>query len=323
MTVKERLLPMLFENRDRFISGEEEAEKLGVSRTAVWKAIASLKEDGYKITAVTNKGYRLEDDCDVLSKTEIERFAGSLADRLNITVKQTVTSTNAVLKEKADGLSEGTVLIASEQISGRGRFTRKFYSPSGSGIYMSIFLRPSLSAADSVLITTAAAVAVSLAAEELSGRKTGIKWVNDVLIGGKKVCGILTEAALDIESGKLNYAVLGIGLNAYEPDGGFPDEIKEIAGAIFEKRSDSLKNKLAAKVLTYFFRFYDTLDRRDFLKIYRERSIVTGKKILVVSADKKIPATAIGIDGDCRLEVLYDDGRREFLSSGEISTELL
>ena len=144
-----------------------------------------------------------------------------------------------------------------------------------------------------------------------------------MLIGGKKVCGILTEAALDIESGKLNYAVLGIGLNAYEPDGGFPDEIKEIAGAIFEKRSDSLKNKLAAKVLTYFFRFYDTLDRRDFLKIYRERSIVTGKKILVVSADKKIPATAIGIDGDCRLEVLYDDGRREFLSSGEISTKLL
>ena len=323
MTVKEKLLPMLFESKNRFISGEEAAEKLGVSRTAVWKAIASLKDDGYKITAVTNKGYRLEDDCDVLSKTEIEKFAGPLADRLNITVKQTVTSTNAVLKEKADGLSEGTVLIASEQTSGRGRFARKFYSPSGSGIYMSIFLRPSLSAADSVLITTAAAAAVSLAAEELSGRKAGIKWVNDVLIDGKKVCGILTEAALDIESGRLNYAVLGIGLNAYEPDGGFQDEIKEIAGAIFEKRSDSLKNKLAAMVLTYFFKFYDTLDRHDFLKIYRERSIVTGKRILVVSADKKIPATAIGIDENCRLEVLYDDGEKEFLSSGEISTKLL
>lgn len=323
MTVKEKLLPMLFENTDRFISGEEAAEKLGVSRTAVWKAVTKLKNDGYKITAVTNKGYRLEDDCDLLNKAEIERLIGPLSDRLSITVEQTVTSTNAVLKEKADGLREGTVLIASEQTAGRGRFKRKFYSPAGNGIYMSIFLRPSLSAADSVLITTAAAAAVSLAAEELSGRKTEIKWVNDVLINGKKICGILTEAALDIESGKLDYAVLGVGLNAYEQSGGFPDEIKDIAGAIFEKRENSLKNRLAAKVLTYFFKFYDTLENRDFLTVYRERSAVTGKKILVISGDKKIPATAVGIDGDCRLEVRYEDGRTEFLSSGEISTKLL
>lgn len=323
MTVKEKLLPMLCENRDRFISGEEAAEKIGVSRTAIWKAVASLKNDGYKIQAVTNKGYRLEDINDVLSKSEIENFIGPLAEKLDITVKQTVTSTNAVLKENAAALKEGAILIAAEQTSGRGRFARKFYSPDGSGIYMSIFLRPQLAAENSVLITTAAAVAVAKAAEELSGRKAGIKWVNDVLMDGKKICGILTEAALDIESGKLDYAVLGIGLNAYEPDGGFPDEIKNIAGAIFDEKNNSLKNQLAAKIITYFFEFYSSLEKRSFLEAYKEKSIVIGKKILVISGDKKIPATAIGIDENCRLEVCYENGKKDILSSGEISTKLM
>ena len=198
MTVKERLLPLLSENR--FISGEQAAKELNVSRAAVWKAVEQLRREGCKIEAVTNKGYRLRYDNDILQAGKINELLGPLSNALYINVERTVTSTNILRKEKAAlGAPEGTVLIASSQTSGRGRFARKFYSPENSGIYMSILLRPRMPAENAVLITTAAAAAVAVAAENLSGKKTEIKWVNDVLINGKKICGILTEAALDVD----------------------------------------------------------------------------------------------------------------------------
>ena len=255
MSVKERLLPLLHNCGENYLSGEEAARLLGVSRNAVWKAVSSLKKEGYSIEAVTNRGYRLTNSGDIISSAEIEKNLTTLKGKLDIEVKKTVTSTNALLKEKAAlGAPEGTVLIALSQTAGRGRFTRSFFSPEDSGIYMSILIRPRISAENAALITTAAAVAVAEAAENLSGRKAGIKWVNDVLIDGKKICGILTEASLNIESGALDYAVLGIGLNAYEPKCGFPQEIKNIAGAIFRKKKDGLRSKLAAAVLENFFK---------------------------------------------------------------------
>ena len=320
MSVKERLLPLLCDRGEDYLSGEEAARLLGVSRNAVWKAVSALKNEGYEIEAVTNRGYRLKDSGDVLSSAEIEKNLTSLKGKLDIEVKNTVTSTNALLKEKAAaGAPEGTVLIALRQTAGRGRFTRSFFSPSDSGIYMSILLRPRISAESAALITTAAAVAVSEAAETLSGRKTGIKWVNDVLIDGKKICGILTEASLNIESGELDYAVLGIGLNVYEPENGFPDEIKNIAGAIFREREAGIKSRLAAAVLESFFKYYKTLPKREFLKAYEERCIVIGKKINVLSIDGSRTATALGIDENCRLRVEYSDGAFGMLSSGEVS----
>lgn len=322
MTVKERLLPLLSETK--FLSGEEAANKLNVSRTAVWKAVSALKKDGYEIQAVTNKGYRLNKNTDVLNAGRIKSFLGPLSQKLYIDAEQTVTSTNALLKEKAAvGAPEGTVLIAAEQTAGRGRFSRKFYSPVGTGAYMSILLRPDMSAENAVLITTAAATAVALAAESLSCKKTEIKWVNDVLINGKKICGILTEASLNIESGKLDYAVLGIGLNAYIPNGGFPKEIKDIAGAVFDEKKPDLRNCLVSEVLKNFFKYYRSLESRAFLNEYRSRSAVTGKKILVISGGKAVPATVLQIDDDCRLRVKYENGITESLSSGEISTKLI
>lgn len=320
MSVKERLLPLLCDRGGGYLSGEDAAKILGVSRNAVWKAVSALKNEGYDIEAVTNRGYRLKDSGDVLSRAEIEKNLTSLKGKLNIEVKNTVTSTNALLREKAAaGAPEGTVLIALEQTAGRGRFTRSFYSPANSGIYMSILLRPRISAENAALITTAAAVAVSEAAETLSGRKTGIKWVNDVLIDGKKICGILTEASLNIESGELDYAIIGIGLNVYEPNGGFPTEIKNIAGAIFMKHESGIKSRLAAAVLERFFKYYETLSKREFLKAYRERCIVIGKKINILSTTGSRTATALGVDENCRLRVEYPDGNRALLSSGEVS----
>ena len=321
-SVKERLLPLL--NGEDYISGEKAAEILGVSRSAVWKAVESLRQDGYGIEAVTNRGYRIKPDSDVLTSGEIEKNLVGLRGKLNIEVKNTVTSTNAVLKEfAAKGAREGTVLAASEQTAGRGRFARSFFSPSDSGVYMSILLRPSLSCEKAVHITTAAAVAVAEAAEELTGRKTGIKWVNDVLIENRKISGILTEAAINIESGTLDYAILGIGLNAYVPDGGFPDEISGIAGAIFDERKSGQRARLAARVLEKFFGFYESIGSPDCLEAYRKRCVVPGRKITVIAADGSKPATAVGIDDNYRLHVIFPDQSQEFLSSGEISIKLL
>ena len=323
MSVKERLLPLLCDRGEDYLSGEDAARLLGVSRNAVWKAVSALKNEGYEIEAVTNRGYRLKDSGDVLSSAEIEKNLTSLKGKLDIEVKNTVTSTNALLREKAaSGAPEGTVLIALRQTAGRGRFTRSFFSPSDSGIYMSILLRPRISAESAALITTAAAVAVSEAAETLSRRKTGIKWVNDVLIDGKKICGILTEASLNIESGELDYAVLGIGLNVYEPVGGFPQEIADIAGSIFKERGEGLRSKITAAVLERFFKYYDSLEERLFLKAYRERCIVIGKPITVLSGSGSRPALALGVDDSCRLNVKYPDGSEDCLSSGEISVRL-
>ena len=323
MSVKERLLPLLNDRGKDYLSGEDAARLLGVSRNAVWKAVSSLKKEGYSIEAVTNRGYRLINSGDILSPAEIEKNLTALKGKLDIEVRETVTSTNALLKEKAAlGAPEGTVLVALSQTAGRGRFTRKFFSPADSGIYMSILLRPHISAESATLITTAAAIAVAEAAEKLSGRKTGIKWVNDVLIEGKKICGILTEASLDIESGALDYAVLGIGLNAYEPTGGFPDEIKNIAGAIFKERNDGLRSRLTAEVLESFFKYYKDISQRTYLKTYRERCIVLGKQIKVLSSSGARLATALDIDENCRLRVKYASGEESLLSSGEISIKI-
>lgn len=323
MSVKERLLPLLQTCGENFLSGEDAAKLLGVSRNAVWKAVSALKKEGYNIEAVTNRGYRLKDCGDILSPAEIEKNLTTLKGKLDIEVKETVTSTNALLKEKAAlGAPEGTVLIALSQTAGRGRFTRKFFSPADSGIYMSILLRPRIPAESATLITTAAAVAVAEAAEKISGRKTGIKWVNDVLIDGKKICGILTEASLNIESGELDYAIPGIGLNIYEPENGFPDEIKNIAGAILEERGSGNKSRLAAAVLESFFKYYKDISERTYLNSYRERCIVLGKQINVLSADGTRPATALDIDENCRLRVKYSDGKEEILSSGEVSIKI-
>jgi len=231
-------------------------------------------------------------------------------------------STNVTLKKMAlDGAVEGSVVIADAQTSGRGRFYRKFYSPEN-GIYMSILLRPDSAGFDATPITTAAAVAVAKAAENLSGKKTKIKWVNDVLINGKKICGILTEGAFDPESRKPQYVIVGIGINAFMPTGGFDEEIKDIAGAVFDRIDAENKSRLIAETINIFMEYYKNLSSKEFLEEYRLRSAVIGKNIIVFKNCSQFNATAIDIDDSCRLLVEYEDGRREYLSSGEISIKL-
>lgn len=233
-----------------------------------------------------------------------------------------INSTNIKLKEEAkNGALEGTVIIADSQFQGHGRFDRVFHSPKN-GIYMSILLRPQFSGFNATLVTTAAAVAVAKAVEDLSGKETKIKWVNDVLISGKKICGILTEGAINPETLTPDYIVVGIGINAFKPQDGFDPEIQNIADAVFDTESEDLKARLIAETINNFMNYYTKLTDKVFLECYRSRSAVIGKEITVIKNTIHYPAKALEIDNDCRLLVEYPDKSKEYLSSGEISIKL-
>ena len=214
MTTKESVFELIKSEDGKAISGENIAKSLSISRAAVWKAINALRKDGYSISAVTNKGYWMNGD--YISKSDIEAHLND-KNSFSITVLKEVDSTNTYLKNAAEkGEKDGSVIIAETQTAGRGRIGRNFYSDKG-GLYMSILIRPDMPTERSLFITTGTAVAVSKAIEKTSGKSVGIKWVNDIFIGGKKVCGILTEGTSNFETGQLQYAVVGIGINVTEP----------------------------------------------------------------------------------------------------------
>lgn len=311
----------LLQDSEGSISGEEMAERLGISRNSVWKAVQKLRQSGYEISAATNMGYRLISESGVLSPENIRRYLDKRLSDVAIDVRESVTSTNTVLKELAEkGGREGMVVIAQRQVGGKGRMGRSFYSPKGSGLYMSILLRPSLAAEESLAITTAAAVAVAEAVDRLTGQRAQIKWVNDVYLYGKKVCGILTEASLDFESGGLNYAVLGIGVNVQEPPGGFPAELAELVGAIFpEGAPDGARSRLAAEILNRFFASYRQLPRRGFMEQYRSRLLLLGMEIGFQQGGSQWEGTVLGVDDEARLLVRLSDGQEKAFGAGEVS----
>lgn len=253
----------------------------------------------------------------LLSKERIEKSLSGSAEKFDITVYDCIDSTNTALREMAEkGAEEFSVIIASEQTSGRGRMGRSFYSPQGTGLYISILLRPDLPTEKTVLITTSAAVAVCKAIEKTTNKTPQIKWVNDIFIDGKKVCGILTEAVF--EDGKIKYAVLGVGINIFAPNGGFPEEIKNIAGAVCSDFKDGLRELTAAEFLNEL----SNIDIEKTSNEYKKRSLVIGKKITVLSADGPYEAVAEDIDDSCGLIIKKEDGTRKVLSSGEISIRL-
>lgn len=324
MTTKEKLLALLEDSKGTFFSGEEIARTLQVSRAAVWKAVNALREDGYTIDAATNKGYRLSPDSDILSPQGIRRFLKPEYRDLDLTVLPTAPSTNALVREKANqGRPEGCVIVACEQTDGRGRYGRQFFSPVDSGVYLSLLLRPTAySPQQATCLTAAAAAAMCQAIEAVTGQQPGIKWVNDIFLHGKKVCGILTEAAVGLETGTLNYMVLGAGVNLYPPAEGFPEEIQSIAGSVLEHSCPEAKNRLVGEFLNRFWDFYTHPECRTYLEDYRSRSLAIGQNVTVLSAGRAVSAYAYGIDDDFRLLVRYENGDTEALSYGEIRIQL-
>lgn len=325
MALKQEVLRILEETPEKSISGEEMAVRLSVSRNAVWKAIKSLQADGVEIEAGTNRGYCLSKKNDYLTEQGIMRYLDSPEVPVTIKVYDKVSSTNTVLKEAGEqGGAEGMVAIAREQTGGKGRRGRSFYSPKSGSLYMSILLRPSFPMEKALLITTAAAVAVARAVEETSGKKTAIKWVNDVFIADKKICGILTEAAVDMETGYPAYAVLGIGINIYPPKEGIPEELSNIAGTVFQTQGEGGSNygdRLAAKVIEHFFAYYQALPEAAFMDEYRSRSFLIGREVTYISGGSERKVKVLGVDDAAGLLVETEAGDRMTLDSGEVSVK--
>jgi len=320
--VRVRLLKLLEKSMAGFVSGSSLANELAVSRAAVWKAVESLRSEGYEITAVTNKGYRLTSGEDIFSQTGIARHIKT-DGVFNVQMRKSVTSTNTVLRDMAgNDAPEGTVIVAHTQTAGKGRQGRYFYSPADNGVYFSLLLRPGAGkASEAALITSAAAVSVARAIEEVFGTYVEIKWVNDLLLNGKKVCGILTEAVFGMESGVIESAVLGIGINVTRPENEFPGTLNEVAAPIVENtgKMDSERCRLVAATLDFFWEYYSDLARRGFLQEYRKRSIVLDRDVFVMAGEEETPALVLGIDDNCGLLVRYaTTGETVTLNSGEV-----
>lgn len=323
--IKENIISILESNKGLFISGEKIANDLNVSRTAIWKAIKSLKNDGYNIHSVSNKGYALSKETDILSSKVIKNNMLKYADKFNFIIHKTVASTNIIARELAiNGAESGTVVIAEEQTSGYGRNGKSFFSPYGTGIYMSIILnlKKEKKIFNSSFITTAAAMAVSKSIEEISNENTQIKWVNDVFINGKKVCGILTEGAFSFEDGKLDYAVIGIGVNVNFPKDGFPKELNNIAASINSKNNansntkSDIRNILVAKILENLYDYY--FNDVNFYEEYKKRSFLIGKKVSININNKEHIVKVLDIDKTFALVAKFQDGKIDKIVSGSI-----
>ncbi len=257
---------------------------------------------------------------DNLNLLEIEKHLKS--DFFNLNLLPKTDSTNTFLKQAAlDGAREGTTIIALEQSSGKGRLSRKFFSPKG-GIYMSFLLRPNGNLFDATLVTTAAAVAVCEAIEKHTDKKPQIKWVNDVFIENKKVCGILTETAINTNSNSFEYIIVGIGVNLYPPENGFDKEIKNIAGAVLENETENLKSKIVAEILNSFFNYYTSLSDKKHYAPYKERLFVLGKNVEIINSGETQNATVLDLDNNFHLKVLLENNTVKELFSGEISIKL-
>ena len=322
MKLKEKVLLLLKTREGEFLSGQELAEQLEVTRAGIWKAIKALQEEGYPIEAITNRGYALQSMPDILSVVGIKQELLKENQYLHVEVEKQIDSTNTRLKQMVtEGEHRDMVLLAEEQTQGRGRFGRAFFSPYGTGLYMSFLLHPQLQYREGELLTISAAVAVAKAIEKISGEEAQIKWVNDIWMRGRKIAGILTEASTSLESGQLEYAIIGIGINVTEPAQGFPEELKDIAHSVFPKaiKKENLRNQLAGEIINQFMSYYRKIREREFLEEYKKRSFVVGKDISVLRMGQQRNAKALEVDDQCHLKVQYEDGTIEYLSSGEVS----
>ncbi|MCI8945260.1 MAG: biotin--[acetyl-CoA-carboxylase] ligase [Clostridia bacterium] len=319
MTLKQQILQVLENNRGLAMSGQQLADTLNVTRASVWKSIKALQDEGYKIVATTNRGYVLEETNDILSEQSLRACLGEEYRDVDIFTFKTSPSTNAEAMTRLmnGGLTHGTLIVADEQTKGRGRMGKSFFSPK-SGIYMSVCLCKSIERMQDVMvITPAAAVAVRSAIAKLTGIDAKIKWVNDIYIDKKKVCGILTQADIDFESGKAGTFIVGIGINFVEQD--FPDEIKQRACALFTGQPTITRSRLIGEIYRNLIKLTDDLTDRRFMLSYKQHSLVMNREISYTYNGEDKSGKVIDIDGDGGLVVQENGGGIRNLTCGEIS----
>ena len=327
MTTKEAVLLYLQEHAGEPISGEKMALALNKSRTSIWKAIQSLKKEGYAIDSSTNKGYTLSENNDVLSEQQINQELIQQHHPIDwvIQTMESTTSTNDLAKLYANqNLTTPAIFISEEQTAGRGRLGRKFVSPAKTGLYISLCLFPTIALEDLSLITCATAVACVETLEELTGKSLNIKWVNDLFYQDKKVGGILTEVISDFESQQVQSLIVGMGINLIEATDNFPEELHSIVGSIFPslreyKEHAFNRNHFIATFLEKWTFYYENLSKRDFINSYRKHSNVIGKAVKVIEGNHVYHAFAKDIDENGRLIIEKEDKSLHALSYGEVS----
>lgn len=319
--IKNEVLQTLIDSDD-YVSGQTICDSLGVSRTAVWKAIESLREEGFNILSKTNQGYKLVDTPNILIEELILPYLKTQKLGRKIICLETVDSTNNYLKSLAsEGALEGTVVISEEQTSGKGRLGRAFESPKGKGLYMSVLLRPDFHPSQLASLTSVIAMAVSKAIEKISGIETKIKWVNDIIAHEKKICGILTEMSVIGENSEVDYVVVGMGVNVSQNIDDFSDEILPKASSLSLLGSNVSRANLAAEMLNTLDEYLRLIPSpgKEFWDEYRERSITLGRQIKVKTRDELKDAFAQDIDENGALIIRFPDGTHDTISYGEVS----
>lgn len=308
-TTKYNVLKRLLEVGDNYISGSEIAESLGISRNAVWKAVKNLEDDGIGIDSVIARGYRL---------TSRDILFPELIPGRNAVIMEEVDSTNDYAKKlAAQGEPSGTVVLAETQTGGKGRLGRSFLSPRGKGLYMSMILRPKFDISFAPLITSAAAVAAASAVDEFCGCDTSVKWVNDLYVGGKKICGILTEASINMELNSLDYAVVGIGINTASND--FGELSSRVSDLETETGISPNRCGLCAKIADNLEYWTDNMEKRLHLEEYRRREMLTGSIVSANFGGETIVGKAVCIDENANLVLETENNKRLVLTSGEAS----
>jgi len=320
--MKAKILNLLKESGNNFLSGEKISEELGVSRAAIWKYINTIKEDGYGIEAISRKGYRIISLPDILTYEEVKDFLSTQFIGKNIIYYDSIGSTNSIAKKFAEsGGEHGTVIISEEQTTGRGRLGRSWISPKYKGIWMSIILRPNIVTENISQITLIGAAAVQKAIMKM-GIKTTIKWPNDIVLNSRKVCGILTEMSGEIDH--INYLVMGIGINVNLEEKDLPMELKDVATSLIIESGKYMDRKLLlANVLNIFEGLYNDFVQsgniKETMEICRENSLLIGREIQLINRGKVRKAKAIDISDSGELVIENQQGTIEYIVSGEVS----
>ena len=317
--MKAEILKMLRET-DSYVSGQELCNKFGVSRTAVWKAINQLKENGYEIEAVQNKGYHLLSAPDIMDKTELESIHATEWAGCEIYYFDSIDSTNTKAKELAEeGHPSGTLVVADRQTAGKGRRGRSWESPTGIGIFMTLMLKPEINPNNASMLTLVAAMATTRAIRRVTGVPALIKWPNDIVMNGKKVCGILTEMSAQFDY--INHIVIGIGINVHNED--FPEEIAKTASSLYLESGQhihraSLIEAFLEEFEDVYAEYLKTEDMEGLQKEYDAMLVNRGRQVRVLDPKEPFEGKAMGITK--KGELIVDTWEsRKLVSSGEVS----
>ena len=318
--MKEEILRLL-RSADGYISGQELCNRFGVSRTAVWKAINQLKEAGYEIEAQQNKGYKLMAAPDLMTEAEIKSLMHTDWVAKEVLYFDTIDSTNIKAQELAEkGYPSGTLVVADKQESGKGRRGRSWVSPSGTGIFMTLMIKPDINPNNASMLTLVAALAVAKAITSVTGEEALIKWPNDIVVNGKKICGILTEMSTEEDS--IRYVVVGIGINVNTES--FPPEISDTATSLKLSLGHELKRApLIGAVLKsfeqYYSRFMEYGDMTGLMDEYNEMLANRKRQVRVLDPHGSYEGMALGIDKEGCLLVKREDDSVSAVISGEVS----